>query len=153
MGGATLRAPHRAGYRYGPVVARDFGLRLATGIVMLFALRMLLGLAESAIFPTNARIFAEHAPEHQRGRCNSAMSIGHWMGPTAGTLIGAMILIAFGWRAVFFALGALPLLWLVPWLARRDPSLETKAAERRPQEPPYREILRQRALWGACAAQ
>lgn len=125
---------------------------LATGIVMLFALRMLLGLAESAIFPTNARIFAEHAPEHQRGRCNSAMSVGHSMGPTAGTLIGAMILIAFGWRAVFFALGALSLLWLVPWLARRDPSLETKAAE---QQPPasYREILRQRALWGACAAQ
>ena len=83
-----------------------FACGLATGIVMLFVFRMLLGLAESVIFPTNARIFAEHAPEHQRGRCNSAMSVGHSMGPTAGTLIGAMILIAYGWRAVFFVLGA-----------------------------------------------
>src|SRR5206468_5910364 len=44
-----------------------------TGLVTLFLFRMLLGLGESLIFPTNARIFAEHAPEHQRGRCNSAM--------------------------------------------------------------------------------
>src|SRR6476646_9885235 len=127
-------------------------LACGLGTVMLFALRMLLGLAESAIFPTNARIFAEHAPEHQRGRCNSAMSVGHSMGPTAGTLIGAMILIAYGWRAVFFALGALSLLWLVPWIARRDPSLEAGAAAR--HEPAsYGEILRQRSLWGACLAQ
>jgi MFS family permease len=129
-----------------------FACGLATGLVMLVIFRMLLGLAESVIFPTNARIFAEHAPEHQRGRCNSAMSIGHSMGPTVGTLVGAMILISYGWRAVFFALGALSLLWLVPWLIRRDPSLEAKAAAQ--HEPAsYREILRQRSLWGACLAQ
>src|SRR3954462_1316029 len=89
---------------------------LASGIAMLFIFRMLLGLAESVIFPTNARIFAEHAPEHQRGRCNSAMTVGQAAGPTAGTLIGAMILIGYGWRAVFFVLGGVSLLWLVPWL-------------------------------------
>jgi MFS family permease len=125
---------------------------LATGIAMLFVFRMLLGLAESVIFPTNARIFAEHAPEHQRGRCNSAMSVGHSMGPTVGTLIGAMVLIAYGWRVVFFVLGGVSLLWLVPWLLRRDPSLESEAAEQH-QPASYREILRQRSLWGACAAQ
>jgi len=125
---------------------------LATGIVMLFVFRMLLGLAESAIFPTNARIFAEHAPEHQRGRCNSAMSVGHSMGPTAGTLIGAMVLIAYGWRVVFFVLGGLSLLWLVPWLARRDPALESKSG-RQHQPAAYSEILSQRSLWGACLAQ
>jgi MFS family permease len=106
-----------------------FACGLATGIAMLFVFRMLLGLAESVIFPTNARIFAEHAPEHQRGRCNSAMSVGHSLGPTAGTLVGAMVLIAYGWRAVFFVLGGVSLLWLVPWLLRRDPSLEREAAQ------------------------
>src|SRR4051794_10466136 len=127
-----------------------FACGLATGLTMLFVL--LLGLAESVIFPTNARIFAEHAPEHQRGRCNSAMSIGHSMGPTVGTLVGAMVLIAYGWRAVFFVLGGVSLLWLVPWLARRDPSLEGDAAAQ--HEPAsYGEILRQRSLWGACLAQ
>jgi MFS family permease len=125
---------------------------LATGVVMLFVFRMLLGLAESVIFPTNARIFAEHAPEHQRGRCNSAMSVGHSMGPTAGTLVGAAILIAYGWRAVFFALGAISLLWLIPWLARRDPSLSGEGA-RQHHPAAYGEILRQRSLWGACVAQ
>jgi MFS family permease len=129
-----------------------FACGIATGIVMLFVFRMLLGLAESVIFPTNARIFAEHAPEHQRGRCNSAMTVGQSMGPTAGTLIGAMILISYGWRAVFFALGGLSLLWLVPWLARRDPSLEREAATQH-QPASYAEILRQRSLWGVCAAQ
>ena len=42
-----------------------------------------------------------------------------------------MVLIAYGWRAVFFVLGGLSLLWLVPWLARRDPALESGAAEQR----------------------
>jgi MFS family permease len=125
---------------------------LATGVVTLFLFRMLLGLGESVIFPTNARIFAEHAPEHQRGRCNSAMSVGHSGGPTAGALFGGMILIAFGWRAVFFALGAVSLLWLVPWLIRRDPALEENATDR-PPPAAYREILRQRSLWGVCGAQ
>ena len=129
-----------------------FACGLATGLAMLFVLRMLLGLAESVIFPTNARIFAEHAREHQRGRCNSAMTVGQAMGPTAGTLLGAAILIAYGWRAVFFVLGGLSLLWLIPWLARRDPSLEAGAA-RRHEPAPYREILRQRSLWGVCLAQ
>src|SRR3954447_20861088 len=129
-----------------------FACGVATGLVMLVVFRMLLGLAESVIFPTNARIFAEHAPEHQRGRCNSAMSIGHSMGPTVGTLVGAMILISYGWRAVFFALGALSLLWLVPWLARRDPSLAAKAAAH-PEPGSHRENPRQRSLWGACLAQ
>ncbi len=129
-----------------------FACGLATGFAMLFAFRMLLGLAESLIFPTNARIFAEHALEHQRGRCNSAMSVGHSMGPTVGTLLGAAVLIAYGWRAVFFVLGALSLLWLIPWLARRDPSLEAEAAKQH-QPAAYREILRERALWGACIAQ
>jgi len=129
-----------------------FACGLATGVVMLFVFRMLLGLAESVIFPTNARIFAEHAPEHQRGRCNSAMSVGHSMGPTAGTLVGAAILIGYGWRAVFFALGAISLLWLVPWLARRDPSLSGEGA-RQHHPAAYREILSQRSLWGACVAQ
>ena len=129
-----------------------FACGLATGLAMLFVFRMLLGLAESVIFPTNARIFAEHAPEHQRGRCNSAMSIGHSMGPTVGTLVGAMVLIAYGWRAVFFVLGGVSLLWLIPWLARRDPSLEGDAT-RQHQPATYREIVRQRALWGACLGQ
>ena len=124
-----------------------FACGLATGFAMLFAFRMLLGLAESLIFPTNARIFAEHALEHQRGRCNSAMSVGHSMGPTVGTLLGAAVLIAYGWRAVFFVLGALSLLWLIPWLARRDPSLEAEAAKQH-QPAAYREILRERGLVG-----
>lgn len=129
-----------------------FACGLATGLVMLFVLRMLLGLAESVIFPTNARIFAAHAPEHQRGRCNSAMTVGQAAGPTAGTLLGAMVLVAYGWRAVFFVLGGMSLLWLIPWLARRDSSLNAEAAGR-DQPASYREILSQRALWGVCLAQ
>src|SRR3954453_20303670 len=121
-----------------------FACGLAAGIVMLFVFRMLLGLPESFIFPTNARIFAEHAPEHQRGRCNSAMSVGSSMGPTAGTLIGAMILIAYGWRVVFFVLGQLSLLWLVPWLTRRHPTLTGKVA-RQHQPASCSEILLQRS--------
>src|SRR3954452_16288698 len=45
-----------------------FACGLATGIALLFVFRMLLGLAESVIFPTNARIFAEYTVERQGRR-------------------------------------------------------------------------------------
>ena len=61
--------------------------------------------------------------------------------------VGAMILIAYGWRAVFFVLGGVSLLWLIPGSRGAIPRSRPK---RRKQHQPasYREILRQRVAVG-----
>jgi MFS family permease len=126
---------------------------LVTGFAAILALRLLMGLGESVIYPANARILAEHAPERVRGRCNGLISMGMCLGPTAGTLVGGLILAHWGWRAVFLSLGAASLLWLLPWLTTPMAAPATTAPGRRYAGPGYGELLRQRALWGVSVGQ
>jgi MFS family permease len=126
---------------------------LATGFVSLLALRLLVGLGESVIFPANARILAEHAPDHQRGRANGVISLGMFLGPTAGTFLGGLILAQFDWRAVFFALGGVSLLWLIPWLATPLGAISPRRTAATAAPPAFAAILRRRSLWGAGLGQ
>jgi MFS family permease len=120
----------------------------AGSFAMLFGLRLLLGLGESVIFPANACLLARHAPEHLRGRANAVIAVGLSIGPSAGTLAGGLILARWGWQAVFLSLGAISLLWLVPWLA--TPVEPADCGQNRKGPPPsYAELLRAPALWGA----
>ena len=129
---------------------------LASGFGMLLGLRLLVGLGESVIYPANARILAEHASEGVRGRCNGLISMGMCLGPTAGTLVGGLVLAHWGWRAVFLALGALSLTWLWPWLTTPMPATPARASASASAPglgPGYDQLLRRRALWAASIGQ
>jgi len=121
----------------------------ADSFLMLFALRTLLGLGESVIFPANARIIS-CLPETLRGGINGCISAGMALGPSLGTLASGLILATWGWRAVFLGLGAVSLLWLPLWLT--VPRLHAHEDRETPAErvPAFTEILTQRALWGAA---
>ncbi|WP_298685819.1 MFS transporter [uncultured Sphingomonas sp.] len=125
---------------------------LAVGFASLFALRLVLGLGEAVIFPATAQIIADRAREDQRGKANAVSMMGLALGPTLGVIVGAQILATWGWRAVFVTLGAVSLLWLIPWLLYRK-----TAAPDRHDEPvipvSYALLLREPRLWGACLGQ
>jgi MFS family permease len=87
----------------------------ATSFVMVFCLRLLLGIGESVSYPCNAKILAQRATVQQRGRANGFIAVGQALGPTCGTLLGGFIMAQYGWRAMFIFFGALSLLWLIPW--------------------------------------
>jgi MFS family permease len=82
------------------------------------------------------------------------MQFGAVLGPAIGTLLGGMIMLHFGWRAMFVAMGCASLTWLFFWRRRlaleRASHVAAKAAdvEAGGVDPPYWLILRQRALWG-----
>lgn len=147
--------------RYAPRIVLAAGIALwsaatiacgfATSFAMLFAFRLLLGIGESVIFPVNACIYS-HAPEQQRGRANGATAVGSYIGPSLGTLAGGVILATLGWRAVFWVLGGVSLLWIAPWLAASRKLLR-ECAEPHLDPASYREILRKRCLWGASLGQ
>jgi MFS family permease len=125
----------------------------AASFAGLLALRLLVGLGESAIFPVNARILAEQAPDRQRGVANGIILVGQFAGPGVGTLLGGLILARFGWPWVFFALGGVSLLWLIPWLTL-PLGLKPGGARAEPARPPtYAELLRQRGLWSVSLGQ
>jgi ACS family hexuronate transporter-like MFS transporter len=88
---------------------------LASGFAMLLCARFLLGMGEGGGFPAAVRVVAEWVPLEQRstavGFINAGTAVGSVLAPP---LIG-FILIHSGWRAVFFASGAVGLVWVVWW--------------------------------------
>jgi len=118
------------------------------GFMGLFVLRMMLGMGESVAFTTTSKIIASNVPRAQMGLANGVIGFGYLVGPAVGTLLGGFMMARWGWRATFFAFGAVSLVWLVPW--SRVQIIEAKPAENSDQQPvTIQQILGKRALWGA----
>ena len=122
----------------------------ATGFASILVLRLVLGLGESAMFPSWQLILARRTAEHERGRANGIIGSGQGVGPMLGTLLGGLVMARFGWRVMFAALGIVTLLWIWPWLVvtRRErfdaPEAHTMSSIS------YPAILRCREFWGAA---
>lgn len=118
----------------------------AGGFLVLFVLRIMLGIGESLAFPGSSKIIARHLPPERRGVANAALAMGIAFGPAVGTLAGGLMVAQWGWHAMFFVFGAITLLWLAPWqLLMR--SLPEGTHDRRELRVPAAVLLRQWPLW------
>ena len=93
----------------------------AGGFTSLLVSRLLIGIGESVAFPTYSRLLASGFREDQRGLPNAMIDVGTKAGPAVGTLLGGLFISHWGWRPFFFAMGAISLIWLVPWLMAIPP--------------------------------
>ena len=144
--------------RYGPaqVLSGGFALwsvatvasGLAGGLVMLVLLRLLMGAGEATFYPSALSLLSRRVPPLQRARATATMQFGAVLGPAVGTLLGGLLMVRYGWRAMFIVMGLGSLLWLMAWRRwmRRSPQGPPPASAG--DDPPYVLILRQRALWG-----
>jgi MFS family permease len=121
-----------------------------TGLTMLVALRLLLGIGESAAFTTTSKLIAANVPRQHVGLANGVVGFGYLFGPAIGTYFGGKLIVEHGWRDVFILFGTLSLLWLIPWSRVRvaEPRITTGPGSS--EAPTLREILRERGLWGAA---
>jgi MFS transporter, ACS family, D-galactonate transporter len=113
---------------------------LVTGFTALFALRLALGIGESVAYPCYSRIFAAMPQEH-RGRANSLIDAGTKLGPAAGTFVGGLVLVHFGWRMLFAAFGVGALIWLPLWY-KAMPAAEENAE---PRQAPAKSVEERRS--------
>ncbi|HXX02305.1 MAG TPA: MFS transporter, partial [Candidatus Acidoferrales bacterium] len=123
---------------------------LAGSFISVLSLRLVLGVGETAAFPSISKVLATSIERTHIGLANGVIGCAYLIGPAVGTAFGGILLAHLGWRAVFIILGGLSLLWLAPWsrvvLAENGPPLtETTGAV-----PGFPQILRQRGLWGAA---
>lgn len=86
------------------------------GIVSLSIFRGMLGLGEAGNWPGAVKSNGEWFPAKQRalaqGIFNSGASIGNVIAP----FIIIFLYTRFGWQTTYIILGALGLLWIIPWL-------------------------------------
>jgi len=103
------------------------GIGLAAGFASILLMRALLGVAEGPGFPAMTRVAADWLPARERSR---ALAFGLAAVPFA-SVIGApfisYLVIAAGWRAMFFILGALGTVWACCWyFTYRDNPVKSK---------------------------
>jgi MFS family permease len=122
---------------------------LAPGFATLLALRLLLGLGESAGFPATSKLLALHVPPRRLGSANSFVSAGLMLGNGAGTLLGGLLIAHLGWRPLFLVFGAVSMTWLVPWFVATRALTVIVSGQSTIDEPSFRELLAKRELWGA----
>ncbi len=82
----------------------------ASAVVVLFALRFLLGIAESPSFPGNARIVAAWFPTAERGTASAIFNSAQYFSLVLFSPVMGWITHTFGWKYVFFFMGGVGLL-------------------------------------------
>ena len=91
-----------------------FGGGAAIG--MLFALRLLVGFAEAPSFPANARIVAAWFPGNERGTASAFFNSGQYFATVIFAPLMGWIAHDFGWRYVFYVMGALGMVMGLIWI-------------------------------------
>jgi sugar phosphate permease len=85
----------------------------AFGFSSLFGARFLLGLSEAGAFPVASRGMQLWFPRVERGRIQGTTHFFSRFAVAITPFIAGSILIAFGWRAIFYIFGSLGILWAV----------------------------------------
>lgn len=95
----------------------------ARTVFALASFRGLLGLAEAGNWPGATKAVAEWFPRHERAFAQGIFNAGASLGAVVSAPLIAWLFLLFGWRATFVVIGALGVLWVVPWwiLARAGP--------------------------------
>jgi MFS family permease len=113
---------------------------------MLLALRLLLGIGESAGFPCVSKLLAAVVPLKSLGTANGVVAFAYLFGPAVGTFVGGQLMAHYGWRAAFLVFGSLSLLWLWPWSRVELPPRAVRRSDA--DKPTLRTLLKQTSLWG-----
>jgi MFS family permease len=77
----------------------------AGGFSALFLARMGVGIGEAGGVAPAYSMLADYFPKHQRARALAAYAFGIPLGTAAGTLVGGLLAVHFGWRTAFIVVG------------------------------------------------
>jgi len=114
---------------------------LGGSLVMLVALRLLLGVAESVHVPMMGVITAQWFPQAVRARANATWNVGIIVATATGALITVPLITHLGWRNSFVVIGGAGLLLALPLVvlfvkerpaARRIAGAQRHAYRRKP---------------------
>ena len=90
-----------AGVGFAPL----FGQHAAS--VLIFALIFMIGMAAAPCYPANAKIVSAWFPATERGTASAIFNATQYFAAAAFTPALALLASNFGWRSVFFAMGAI----------------------------------------------
>jgi ACS family glucarate transporter-like MFS transporter len=116
-------------------------LPLATTALGLFMFRAVFGIGHSMLIPAQGSTISKWFPSEQRSTALGFAFSGSQVGSAIGAAVCAFLLASFGWRSIFYWIGAANLLFVVFWFlfhpdkkigpqAKLGPARENESLER-----------------------
>ena len=87
----------------------------AGGLIALLIARGVLGLSESATFPTATQAMSRWVPKDRNGLVQGIVHSASRLGTAAAPIVVAAIIAAQGWRESFIYVGIISVAWAVVW--------------------------------------
>ena len=87
-----------------------------TAVVVLFALRLLVGAAEAPSFPGNSRLTSTWFPTAERGRAVAVFNAAQYFATVIFAPLMGWLVHSYGWQSVFYVMGALGILTGFVWM-------------------------------------
>jgi ACS family hexuronate transporter-like MFS transporter len=162
----------RIGFLLSIVVwSASIALHFAARSVLSFGLfRALLGVGEAGNWPGATKAIAEWFPVRERALGQGIFGAGASIGSIIAPPLVAFLYATAGWKSTFILIGALGLIWIVPWLIVYRAGPDTHpwisdqerayilrgqrpiAAVQAEYVPTWGQLLRHRQSWGVIAA-
>ncbi len=134
---------------------------LLTGVARLFTeiflLRLVSGFAQAPVFPGNGRIVASWFPANERGRASAAFNSSQYFALMIFAPVLGWIIYVAGWRACFWFMGALGLVFALIWAkniynVRDDPRISPAEIDYIEQGGGLVDVKGTRLTWAAVKA-
>ncbi len=103
-------------------------LGFGQGFKSLLGLRLGLGAAEAPCFPANSRVLSAWFPQQERARATSVFSLGMYAGIGFLSVPLNLIVQHWGWRVLFYIVGALGIAFGLLWMRLYREPLESTSA-------------------------
>ncbi|MGA3033495.1 MAG: MFS transporter [Terracidiphilus sp.] len=118
----------------------------ARGAGSLGVFRFLIGMGEAGNWPGAVKVVAEWFPPEERSLASGIFNSGSAAGAILAPPLIAGLVLRFGWRSAFIAVGTLGFVWVIAWAAiYRSPAQKIDVLA--PPAPPLRALLRSRFVW------
>src|SRR3954447_451177 len=86
-----------------------------SAVVVLFTLRLCVGLAEAPVFPANARITAAWFPTSERGTASAFFNSSQYFATVLFAPLMGWVVHSFGWHHVFTMMGTIGIIFALIW--------------------------------------
>ena len=128
---------------------------------LLIAVRIAMGLGESAMFPASFSLFSHWVPEAERSRSMGLLASGIPLGTLFALTTTGWIVTRYGWPSVFYIFGLFGVIWAAVWYFKATsypgeyPGITAEELEllggsagskQEPADIPWKELLSHRAV-------
>lgn len=120
----------------------------------LAAFLTLLGIGESVMIPSGARVIRETFEKKNRAAAVGTFFAGNKIGLSLGIPFASFMLVQWGWAWVFYVTGGLGILWVLWWLLiYRLPKESAAPSDQLQSEIRWKTLLQYRTTWGVMFGQ